>query len=46
MAALIDAAPHGLELVDLRRLSGRELDPLLLEETVEWRNSLDWDNEK
>jgi len=46
MAALPDAAPHGPELVDLRRLSGRELDPLLLEETVEWRNSLDWDFSK
>lgn len=31
------------EIVDLLRLSGRELDPLLLEETVEWRNELDWD---
>jgi GNAT superfamily N-acetyltransferase len=46
MAALVDAAPHGPELVDLRRLSGRELDPLLLEETIEWRDALDWDFSK
>ncbi len=46
MAALVDAAPHSPELVELRLLSGRELDPLLLEETVEWRNSLDWDFSK
>lgn len=46
MAALVDAAPRTPELVDLRRLSGHELDPLLLEETVEWRNTLDWDFSK
>ncbi len=32
----------GWEIVDLRRLTGRELDPLLLEETVEWQRELDW----
>jgi ribosomal protein S18 acetylase RimI-like enzyme len=31
------------EIVPLRELVGRELDPLLLEETVEWRRELDWD---
>lgn len=31
------------ELVPLRTLGGRELDPLLLEETVEWQRELDWD---
>ena len=31
------------EVVELRHLSGRELDPLLLEETVEWQRELDWD---
>jgi ribosomal protein S18 acetylase RimI-like enzyme len=31
------------EIVDLRDLVGRELDPLLLEETVEWQRELDWD---
>lgn len=48
MAALIDpmtAGPEaaGPELIDLRNLTGRELDPLLLEETVEWQRDLDWD---
>lgn len=33
----------GPEIVDIRDLSGRELDPLLLEETVEWQRELDWD---
>lgn len=31
------------EIVALRTLVGRELDPLLLEETVEWQRELDWD---
>jgi ribosomal protein S18 acetylase RimI-like enzyme len=31
------------EIVPLRELVGRELDPLLLEETVEWKRELDWD---
>jgi ribosomal protein S18 acetylase RimI-like enzyme len=31
------------EIVELRNLVGRELDPLLLEETVEWQQKLDWD---
>jgi ribosomal protein S18 acetylase RimI-like enzyme len=42
MAAAIDAMA-GPELVELRNLVGRELDPLLLEETVEWQRELDWD---
>ena len=37
------AVRQGLEIVDLRDLVGRELDPLLLEETVEWQRELDWD---
>ena len=43
MAALVDPMAAGPEIVDLRELSGRELDPLLLEETVEWQRELDWD---
>ena len=48
MAALIDPVTfgsdaEGSEIVELGRLSGRELDPLLLEETVEWGRELDWD---
>ncbi|MGA2716568.1 MAG: GNAT family N-acetyltransferase [Bryobacteraceae bacterium] len=33
----------GPEIVGLRDLAARELDPLLLEETVEWQRELDWD---
>src|SRR5436309_3116038 len=43
MAAISDAMAHGPEVVELRNLAGRELDPLLLEETVEWQRELDWD---
>ncbi len=43
MAARLGALTEGLEIVDLRRLSGRELEPLLLEETVEWKQELHWD---
>lgn len=43
MAALIDPMSAGPEIVELRDLAGRELDPLLLEETVEWQRDLDWD---
>ena len=35
-----------LQLVDIRHLSGRELDPLLREETAEWDRELDWDFSK
>jgi len=41
MTAASDAA--GPDIVDLRQISARELDPLLLEETVEWQRELDWD---
>lgn len=49
MAALIDPIspgdpmPPGPEIVELRELAGRELNPVLLEETVEWQRDLDWD---
>src|ERR1035438_1252213 len=43
MAALSDPMAAGPEIVELRELSGHELDPLLLEETVEWQRELDWD---
>ena len=43
MAALIDPMARGPEIVELRNLAGWELDPLLLEETVEWQRELDWD---
>jgi ribosomal protein S18 acetylase RimI-like enzyme len=41
MTAAPDAS--GPEIVELRHISAHELDPLLLEETVEWRRELDWD---
>jgi ribosomal protein S18 acetylase RimI-like enzyme len=43
MAALSDPMAAAPEVVELRHLSGHELDPLLLEETVEWQRELDWD---
>lgn len=46
MGAVIQqaAGPEaGPEIIELRDLVGRELDPLLLEETVEWQQKLDWD---
>src|ERR1700691_2662408 len=43
MAALRDSPLPAGELIPLRRLTGRELDPILLEETVEWQSELDWD---
>lgn len=46
MAAHAETAPRGPEIIELRRLSARELDPLLLEETVEWDQELDWDFSK
>jgi ribosomal protein S18 acetylase RimI-like enzyme len=33
-------------VVDLRRLSARDLEPLLEEETAAWRDELEWDFEK
>ena len=41
MTAASDSA--GPEIVELRHIAAQELDPLLLEETVEWRRELDWD---
>jgi ribosomal protein S18 acetylase RimI-like enzyme len=34
------------DIVDLRRLAARELEPLLQEETAAWRQELEWDFEK
>jgi ribosomal protein S18 acetylase RimI-like enzyme len=43
MAARLNPAPSGPDLVDLRQLSARDLDPLLEEEVACWREELDWD---
>jgi len=47
MAARLYPAPSRPPVVvDLRRLSARDLEPLLEEETAAWRDELDWDFEK
>ncbi len=47
MAARLHPAPARTEeIVDLRRLSARDLDPLLAEEIATWRADLEWDFEK
>lgn len=47
MAARIHPAlPAKPEIVDLRRLSTPDLEPLLREESAAWREELDWDFEK
>jgi ribosomal protein S18 acetylase RimI-like enzyme len=47
MAARMHPAPsRPPEIIDLRRLSARDLEPLLTEETETWRSELDWDFEK
>src|SRR5690349_24857737 len=47
MAARLYPAPiRPAEIVDLRRLSARDLEPLLHEEICAWRDELEWDFEK
>jgi hypothetical protein len=47
MAARLYPAPEPFrEIVDLRRLSARDLEPLLQEECQAWRGELEWDFEK
>jgi ribosomal protein S18 acetylase RimI-like enzyme len=44
MAAPLHPSPAGFqEVVDLRRLTSRDLAPLLEEETGVWRREMDWD---
>jgi ribosomal protein S18 acetylase RimI-like enzyme len=43
MAARLNPAPSGEELVDLRQLSAHDLNPLLEEEIAGWRDELSWD---
>ncbi len=42
----VDSLARGPQLVDLQHLSARELEPLLVEQAVEWRLELDWDFSK
>jgi ribosomal protein S18 acetylase RimI-like enzyme len=47
MAARLHPAPvKPAEVVDLRRISARELEPLLREESAAWRDEMQWDFEK
>src|SRR5690348_7251690 len=47
MAARLYPAPQRPpEIVDLRRLTARDLEPLLQEEIAAWRDELEWDFEK
>jgi len=46
MAARLHPAPSAEEIIDLRRLSARDLDALLAEEIAAWRAELEWDFEK
>src|SRR6476659_7334401 len=46
MAARLHPAPRPLEVVDLRRLTARDLEPLLEEECASWLDELEWDFEK
>src|ERR1035438_4120348 len=47
MAARLHPAPERYrEIVDLRRLSARDLDSMLEEECRAWRSELEWDFEK
>lgn len=47
MAARLHPAPRRQpEVVDLRRLSAEDLEPLLAQETSAWRDELEWDFDK
>ena len=46
MAARLEPALQHPEIVDLRRLSARDLEPLLAEETAAWQTELEWEFEK
>ncbi|MGP8243707.1 MAG: GNAT family N-acetyltransferase [Bryobacteraceae bacterium] len=46
MAAQLQAAPDVPDLVDLRQLTARDLDPVLREEIASWRQDLEWDFQK
>jgi len=47
MAARLHPAPRAsLEVVDLRRLTARDLEPLLREECAAWLEDLSWEFEK
>jgi ribosomal protein S18 acetylase RimI-like enzyme len=39
----LEAGMHRMQIVDLRQLTSRQLDPLLAEEAQQWRQELLWD---
>ncbi len=39
----LEAGKYPMQLVDLRQLTSRQLDPLLAEEALQWRQELHWD---
>jgi ribosomal protein S18 acetylase RimI-like enzyme len=43
MAARLHPEPEPPHILDLRRVSARDLDPVLNEETAAWRDELDWE---
>src|ERR1700710_1017502 len=43
MAGHAESVSNFHQMIELRNLGARELDHLLLEETVEWEQELDWD---
>src|SRR5262249_39074920 len=45
MAARIEAVPppHPVHVIDLRRVTTAQMEPLLQEETAEWAAGLEWD---
>jgi ribosomal protein S18 acetylase RimI-like enzyme len=46
MAARLQPSPPLQDIVDLRELTARDLEPVLREETTAWHEELDWDFEK
>lgn len=46
MAARLNPAPFGPEILDLRRLSARDMEPILAEEIASWQQELSWDFSK
>ena len=39
----LQAGPYPMQIVDLRQLTSRQLEPLLAEEAQQWRQELHWD---
>jgi ribosomal protein S18 acetylase RimI-like enzyme len=46
MTAQADLQTRDSQVIDIRHLTSRQLDPLLLDETADWSQQLDWDFSK